>query len=64
VSTEVSSVRISRLRDGHTWSVTVAASDDSVEALEAAKERALGLTRQLESELGVELAKKKQELPF
>ena len=50
---EVSSVRVARAKDYYTWAVTVAAGDESLEALQVAKERALELSRELEAVLGV-----------
>jgi hypothetical protein len=59
-----SSVRINRLKDGYSWVVTVAAGDSSAEALQVAKDRALVLTRQLESELMTVKLKETEALPF
>jgi hypothetical protein len=50
-STELSAVRITRLKEGYTWNVVVGADDNSDAALHEAKERALVIVRELELEL-------------
>jgi hypothetical protein len=50
--TELSAVRITKLKEGYTWNVVVSADDNSEDALQQAKERALVIVRELEQELG------------
>jgi hypothetical protein len=49
--TEPSAVRITRLKEGYSWNVVVSADDNSEDALQEAKERALVIVRELEQEL-------------
>jgi hypothetical protein len=60
--TELSSVRITRLKEGYTWNVVVAADDNNEPALQQAKERALMIVRELELELT--RAQVEDEVPF
>jgi hypothetical protein len=55
-------VRINRLKEGHSWSVIVTADDNSDGALQKAKEQALQIVRELQSEL--DEAKTDTEMPF
>jgi hypothetical protein len=48
--TELSAVRITKLKEGYTWNVVVGADDNSSHALQQAKERALVIVRELEQE--------------
>jgi hypothetical protein len=60
--TEPSAVRITKLKEGYTWNVAVAADDNSVNALQQAKERALVIVRELELELA--RPQVEDEVPF
>jgi len=50
-SAEVSYVKVNRLKESYTWNVQVAAESGSLEHLQAAKEKALVLSRELEADL-------------
>jgi len=54
-------VRINKLQRGYSWSVVVTADDNSDEALKRAQDRAVVVTRHLETELGT---RSDTDLPF
>jgi hypothetical protein len=60
--TELSAVRITRLKEGYTWNVVVGADDNTEPALQQAKERALVIVRELE--LGLTRPQVEDEVPF
>jgi hypothetical protein len=45
-----SSVRFSKIRDGYSWSITVAAENSLIESLRAAKEHAVAISAELEAQ--------------
>ena len=49
-----SRVRVNRLKDSYTWNVEVAAESSSLEHLQAAREKAVEVSRELEAELNPE----------
>jgi hypothetical protein len=56
-------VRVNRLKDGiRTWNVSVAADDNSDDALQQAKEQAVRIVRELEDEFRTTTTAK--EVPF
>ena len=44
-------VRINRLKDSYTWNVEVAAESSSLEHLQAAREKAVAISRELDADL-------------
>jgi hypothetical protein len=46
-----SHVKVNRLKDSYTWNVEVAAESSSLEHLQAAREKAVAVSRDLEADL-------------
>jgi hypothetical protein len=47
-------IRLSKVKDGYTWSLVVAADGSSIESLRELKDRVLTVSRELQAELGSE----------
>lgn len=59
-------VRVNRLKEGWTCNVQVGADDNTMESLQAAKERALAIVRELDAELNPVIVESalEDEVPF
>jgi hypothetical protein len=59
-------VKVNRVKDGWTSNVQVAADDNSLEALAAAKQKALAIIRELHDELNPVVVEEatEEEVPF
>ncbi len=59
-------VKVNRLKDGWTWNVSVTADDNTTEALQEAKVKALAIIRELNQELNPVIVQEvtEEEVPF
>lgn len=58
-------VKVNRLKDSYTWNVQVAAENSSLAALREAKDKALALAQEFESELNAQDPKAREtEVPY